>query len=227
MELVTVTTVVTPATAEFQGQQAYDLVDLATVKAELKLVDQSADPDLKRYITQASAAAANFCNRVFPIETVEDQIFPPRDYFPAPTVIGGVQPLQLSRWPITEAPSVVENGNALVENTDYLVKYDVGQLVRLDTNGWPRRWPALITTAQYAAGYELDDPQLADLVDGVIRYVKGRYFAQTRDPAIREEDVTGAYRVAYWFAAGPGASVGNLPPDIQALWEKYRVPVIG
>jgi hypothetical protein len=229
MELITVSTVVTPATAAFQGQgqTPYDLVDLATVKSELKLVDTSKDSDLRRWITQASAAAANFCNRVFPIETVQDQIFPPRDYFPAPTVIGGVKPLQLSRWPIDYSPTVTENEIALVENTDYLVKYDVGQLLRLDSNGWPKRWPALITVVQYRAGYALTDPTLADLVDGVIRYVKGKYFAQERDPALRQENIEGAYSATYWFAAGPGAAVGNLPPDIEALWEKYRVPVIG
>ena len=36
---------------------------------------------------------------------------------------------------------------------------------------------------QYQAGYVLTDPTLVDLVDGVIRYVNGRYFAQMREPA--------------------------------------------
>jgi Phage gp6-like head-tail connector protein len=227
MDFVIVTTVVTPATAAFEGQQPYDLVDLATVKAELNITDTSKDSLLLRWITEASAAAANFCNRVFPVESLKDQIFPPRDYFPAATVIGGVMPLQLSRWPITASPTVTENGVALVENTDFIAKYDVGQLLRLDANGWPKRWPALPTVVQYQAGYGLTDPTLADLVDGVIRYVKGRYFAQMRDPALRSENIVGAYEAQYWFAAGPGATVGNLPPDIQALWEKYRAPVLG
>lgn len=227
MDFVIVTTVVAAATAAFEGQQPYDLVDLATVKAELNITDTSKDALLLRWITEASAAAANFCNRVFPVETVQDKVFPPRDYFPSPTVIGGVTPLQLSRWPIEESPSVTENGIALVEDTDFIVKYEVGQLLRLDVNGWPKRWPALATVVQYQAGYELTDPTLADLVDGVIRYIKGRYFAQMRDPALRSENIVGAYEAQYWFAAGPGAAVGNLPPDIQALWEKYRAPVLG
>ena len=104
MDLVIVTTVVTAATAAFQGQQPYDLVDLPTLKAELNLTDGSKDALLLRWITQASAAAAKFCNCVFPVETVQDQIFPPRDYFPVPVVIGGVMPLQLSRWPVSEFP---------------------------------------------------------------------------------------------------------------------------
>lgn len=51
MELVTVTTVVTAATAAFQGQQPYDLVGLRTIKAELEYVDSDKDELLKRWIT--------------------------------------------------------------------------------------------------------------------------------------------------------------------------------
>ena len=103
MDFVIVTTVVSAATPAFQGQQPYDLVDFPTLKAELNLTDGSKDALLLRWITQASAAATNFCNRVFPVETVQDRIFPPRDYFPVPVVIGGVMPLQLSRWPVTDS----------------------------------------------------------------------------------------------------------------------------
>jgi len=226
MDFVIVSTVVASATAAFQGQQPYDVVDLPTVKAELNLIDGRKDALLLRWITQASAAAAKFCNRVFAVETVQDQIFPPRDYFPAPTVIGGVMPLQLSRWPVTQSPTVTENGVALLENTDFIVKYDVGQLLRLDVKGWPRRWPALPTVVQYPAGYKPTDPDFADAVDAVIRMVKARYFAQARDPALRSENIVGAYEVQYWFASGPGAAVGNLTPDVEALLDKYRVPVV-
>lgn len=227
MDFVVVTTVVTPATAAFQGQQAYDLVDLATVKSELQLTDSSKDALLLRWITQASAAAAKFCNRVFAVETIQDQIFPPRDIFPAPVVIGGVLPLQLSRWPVTQSPTVTENSIALVENADFVVKYDVGQLLRLDANGWLKRWPPLATVVQYAAGYKPTDPGFTDVADAVIRMVKARYFAQARDPSLRSENITGAYEAQYWFASGPGAAVGNLTPDVEALLDKYRVPVVG
>jgi hypothetical protein len=88
MDFVIVTTVVAAGTPAFQGQQPYDIVDLTTVKAELNITDTSKDSLLLRWITEASAAAANFCNRVFPVESLKDQIFPPRDYFPASTVIG-------------------------------------------------------------------------------------------------------------------------------------------
>ena len=103
----------------------------------------------------------------------------------------------------------------------------MGQLLRLDVDGWPKRWPALTTVVQYSAGYKPTDPDFADVADAVIRMVKARFFAQLRDPALRSENITGAYEATYWFASGPGAAIGNLTPDVQALLEKYRVPVVG
>lgn len=335
------TTVVVPAVAAFQGQQPYDLVSLAAVKAELVLTDQSKDASLKTWITEASAAAARFCDRVFPIETIQEQVYPPRDAFP-PMVIGGADPLALERSPIASpansvglgppgvapllttasggvlaasrcyvrvtylaalgetavspeasivvpagglltvasppqdtkglatgwnvyvgtAPgqetlqnsvplaigaswtepltglvtgtaalpaylSIVENGNGLAEGVDFLVDYKTGLLTRLDTNGWPRRWPPLPIVVLYQAGWSIFDPTFADAVDAVVRLVKGRFFAQGRDPAVRQENVEGVWSATYWFGAGPGAATGNLPPDVQALLEKYRTPVVG
>jgi hypothetical protein len=340
MELVTVSTTLVPATVAFEGQQPYDLVALSSVKADLGITDPAFDTLFYGWISQASAAASNFCNRVFPVETVQDQIFPPRDYFPAPTVIGGVKPLQLTRWPITStvstagtrppvAPTLtaiaggslaaakyfvrisyvtpagetaaslevslslaantllqvasppadsaaiatgwncyigttsfgetlqnasplaigssftlptsgliagtalpkyllaIENNIPLAEGVDFITKADVGQLVRLDSNGWPKRWPALITLVQYSAGYSLTDTKFADAVDAVIRMVRNRWFSRSRDSRLRSENIPGAYEATWWFASGPGAAVGNLTPDIEALLEKYRVPITG
>lgn len=52
MDFVIVTTVVAAATPAFQGQQPYDLVDLATVRAELDLGDTSKDSVLLRWIIE-------------------------------------------------------------------------------------------------------------------------------------------------------------------------------
>jgi len=340
MDLQIVSTVLVPATSAFTGGKPYDLVGLPLIKAELDIDNTGTDALIFSWITEASAAAAKFCNRVFPIETVQDQIYPPRDYFPAPTVIGGVKALQLSRWPIAAKPSTagiapplppalsavaggsvpgtfyarityvtargetaasietslsvaagllqvaspaadpggiasgwncylgstsfgetlqnvtplaigtpftlpgtgltttgaatpsyvlaIENGNPLGEGLDFLVSADVGQLIRLDTNGWPRRWPALPTIVQYPAGYDLkNDPNVTDLSGAVIRMVKDRWFARKRDSRLRSENIAGAYEAQYWFASGPGAAVGNMTPDVSAMLERYRVPVTG
>src|SRR5580704_11132868 len=107
MELVPVSTVLVPATAAYAGQQPHDLVAVSAITQELRDCDTRLYPAIRTWITQASAAASKFCNRGgFQVETIQDQVFPPRDYFPAPSVIGGVKPLQLSRWPIATTPSL-------------------------------------------------------------------------------------------------------------------------
>lgn len=344
MPLTRITRVLNPAVPAFAGQGAYDLVALATIKAELQLTDGSKDADLKRWITQGSSEAAKFCNRVFPIETVQEQIYPDRDSFP-PVTIGGIAPLQLKRYPVAATPcvaglaapvapvlaaapggllsanrlyvrvtyvtasgetavsaesnvvvpanqlltvappvpdtsglatgwnvyvgtrsgqetlqnaaplpigvawtepliglvtaplslgglpgfvSVIENQIPLTEGTDFLVDYETGEMTRLDVNGWPKRWPPLPILVLYPSGYAIaTDPQFSDVADAVTRTVKGRYFAQPRDPALRQENIEGVWSATYWYASGPGAAVGDLPPDIQSILERYRMPVIG
>lgn len=225
-----ITTVTTAATGLFPGGQPYDLIDLATVKDELAISGSGSDAFLARKITQVSDEVHHFCNRVFQVEALSEKIYPWRDevHF---TVLSAerMQPLQVSRWPISAAPTVVEtaiDGTAvpLVENTDYLVKYNVGQLVRLDANGLPKAWHARLVTVQYSAGFTTIP---SDIQDAVTRLIKILWFARNRDPMLRQENVTGVWEGSYWFAAGPGSSTGNMPPDVEAILEKYRVPVVG
>src|SRR5579872_1207413 len=105
MEFTRITSVVTPATAAFTGQGIYDLVDIATVKTEIAVTDNSSDSNFRRWIAWASGEAAKYCNRIFPVQTYSDQLYPPRDYFP-PISIGGASPLQLRRYPIASTPCV-------------------------------------------------------------------------------------------------------------------------
>lgn len=202
---------------------SYDLTTLATVKAELGITATDKDANLARYITEASAFAAKFCNRVFPVEAVSDQFFLDRD--PNRVLIGGAKPLQLSRYPILASPAAVvtEDGTVLTLSTDYLVDADPGQLTRLDGNGWPKRWPALSLVVVYSSGFATIP---ADVAGAVIRLVKVRHFGATRDPMLRQESVDGVWSGAWWFGSGPGGT-GNLPPDVQEMLEAYRVPVIG
>jgi hypothetical protein len=332
-----ITIVVVPATALFEGGQAYDLVDLPTVKDEFSIPAGVSDGFLQRAITQVSTEAGLFCNRVFPVETLLDQIWLQRDAYPQ-VVTGGLNPLQLSRWPITSVASlagiappaapvlapvaggappaanyfvrvtyltktgetpgspeinllvaannllqvlsppldtaglatgwnvyvatasgkeflqnttpiaigtawtepatglltqgtaisnavaVVENSIPLAEGVDFQVDRTIGQLIRFDTNGWPRKWPALPITATYATGFTVVPP---DLQKGVLKLIKLAVMSRDRDPALRQENIAGAYEAAYWFASGPGQATGDLPPDVEALLERYRVPVFG
>ena len=94
MALRIVTTVLVPATS-------YDLTTLATIKDDLAIpaADTSSDATLARFITEQSALVAQYCNRVFPVETVRDTFFLDRDPYPY-QVTGMLSELQLTRWPV-------------------------------------------------------------------------------------------------------------------------------
>src|SRR6185437_8315023 len=93
-----ITTVLVAATAE-QGAGPYDLTDLATIRLELSITDNSQDAWLQNAISQVSLVIANYCNRVFPVETIQDAIYYQMDPYPY-QVPGGNEPLTLSRFPL-------------------------------------------------------------------------------------------------------------------------------
>lgn len=111
MAVEIITTVLVAATAT-PPAGAYDLTDLATVHDELSIpvTDVSNDAFLSRAITQASAAISSYCNRVFPVETVQDLAYIQQDPYPW-QVPGGIYPLQLARWPLTNTTVVAFSGN--------------------------------------------------------------------------------------------------------------------
>lgn len=222
MAPIVVTTVTAPASS-------YDLVDLATVKDDLMITDTSSDAFLQRVITRVSNEAKLFCNRVFQVEALTDQIFPARDTVNLSVLYGErMQPLQVTRWPMLVGPTVTEdetNGDTvLVEGTDYLVKYEVGQLIRLDVHGRPKQWRSLPVTVAYQAGYATIPP---DVQDAAIRLVNIGWYSRTRDRMLRQENVPNVLEQSWWFASGPGSATGDMPPDVAAILERYRVPVIG
>lgn len=196
-----------------------DLTTLANVKAELDVTDGASNIILQRYISSASLAASQYCNRIFPVETVSEKFLFP-EYWNR-MVREGVKPLQLSRWPIVAVTSVTENAILLVENTDYLVDKANGQLTRLDSSAYPRSWSPLPLVVAYSAGYATIP---ADLEDAVIRMVTKRFRAKGRDATLKSESLPGVRDVTYWIATGSAA--GNMTPDVADILEKnYRVPV--
>lgn len=223
----TITTVLTAATAAAPAGP-YDLTDLATVKDELNIPtsDTSKDAFLSRAITQASAAIASYCNRVFAVETVQDVIHPERDAYPY-QVPGGVAPLQLSRWPLVAVAwvSIVDppgTTTTLLEGSDFQSDLARGWLIRLNKyTGYPSSWDPVMTTAVYQAGYASIP---ADLVDATLRLVTARFAARGRDPLLRSEDQPGLGTQAYWVGGMPGVK-GAFPQEIAAILDLYRVPV--
>jgi hypothetical protein len=113
----------------------------------------------------------------------------------------------------------------LIEGQDFRSDYELGQLTRLFNDGYPRHWEMLPIQVVYQAGFAKAAPQLAEIVDACIRLVRGAYFASPRDPNLRAENIEGVYSAQYWFANGPGGA--GFPPDITAMLNNWRMPVIG
>jgi hypothetical protein len=213
-----IVTVTTPA-------PSYALVDLGSLKLRLGLTGTTADAALNLFVADASAAAIRYMNNPIAVETLTEQIWPWRDRWLG-AVPNRAGRLQLSRWPIVSVTSVTETiagtATALVAGTDFLVEPNAGQLVRLDSFGRPRAWNADPVAIVYSAGYAAVP---SDLQEAVSEMVKARYYAQTRDPLLRSENVEGVYQAAYWSGGGPGAET-DMPPAIQAKLDRYRVPVV-
>lgn len=207
-----ITTVATAATST-------DLTTLAAVKAELDIQTGGQDDILKRYIASASAAVAQHCNRVFPVESLVDRFVPVSDSSRG-LLVGPRGPLQLSRWPIVDVTSVTEDGSALAEDSDFIGVERPGQLIRLDGDR-AKSWSNTEIEVTYSAGYATIP---SDLEDAVIRMVTKRYSAKGRDPNLKQQNIPGVLEQSWWIATGSQA--GNMTPDIVDILEAYRVPVV-
>lgn len=110
-----------------------DLTTLATIKDDLDIpdTDTSNDKRLQRYITEESAAIANYCNRVFGLATWKDE-FRPQQGIGGEGVRAATNPLKLTRYPL--AVNVVSftgntHSNAVVDALSSASGLLVGQLV--------------------------------------------------------------------------------------------------
>lgn len=181
----------------------YDLTKVATVKAELGILDRSEDENLARWISQASGAIADHCRRVFAQETVTEVFRPGRC----------LEDLVLARYPVSAVASVVEDGVTLA-TTDYEISAASGILTRL-YNDQPCTWTARKITVVYTAGYA----SIADLPDAIERacvtLVRQYRHATDRDPMVRSESVENLGDVSYFSGGATGLSaevIGMLAP---------------
>jgi uncharacterized phiE125 gp8 family phage protein len=196
-------TIVTPA-------QRFDLTLLATVKAELGITDRAEDPNLTRWIRQASDTIAKYCNRVFAREMVTETF----------RLRCREEGLLLARFPVTEIVSVVENDTSLTAS-DYELARDGGggvlNRLRFDRE-WT--WPIGKVLVTYTAGYE----DVSDLPDGIERaaivLVNQYRYSAGRDPQLRGENTEGAGSSSYF----DGLESSGLSPEILGLISRHRKP---
>lgn len=202
-------TVLTPA-------DSYDLTVLDTVKSELNITDTSQDAALSVLITQASGECAAYCSRVFGRETVQET-------FRADAIERQRQEVQekfiLRRYPLESVTSVVIDGETL-DPTLYESEND-GSLYRLDSSGNEISWRFRKLVVVYVGGYELLGGLPSSIERATINLVKLMQSATSRDPLVKQESIPGVGEWQYWVGGIPG-SVGNLPPDIQAMLDPYR-----
>lgn len=227
----TLSTVTTPATALLpgasRGASPFDLTTVSAVETELG-VESSAQNNayFQRVITACSLKMAQHCKRSFAIQTYQDTIFPLRDP-PFRIATGGLDPVQTAQRPlISGSVTVTENGTTLVENTNYVVDYALGQITRYDPNDYPIPFDEWMIVVQYKAGFAPSAPDFSILADAAIEFVKFRYFARFRDPGLKSENVVGVYEAAYLWGTGPGGPL-DIPGPVAEMIERYRVPTIG
>lgn len=230
MGLMRISTLITPA-------ESYDLVTLENVKLELQLPDSDTSKDawLAQVITQISGAIERYCNRspqdtnegTFNVEEVEDLFFPERDPYPW-QVPGGLDSLQLSRWPIQSVEMVIVtdppgNDTTLVDTVDFQQNPAFGQLIRLDQfMNYPTLWPPVRTRVRYKGGYSSIP---GDVQQAAMRWISQRWSDRDRNPNLRAKEQPNIGREEYWVGGPPNS--GGVPAEIAALLDSYRVPVVG
>lgn len=195
-------TVVTPS-------DTFDLTEIGRVKREMNITDSDRDELLTDLIHEESASFADMCTRVFASETVTETFY-----------IRWLrcEPLSLARYPVTSITSITEDGVTL-DPTLYELDAASGLLHRLSAAGSFRStWMGSRTIVTYVGGYTLLTNLPRKIEAAVITMVKNRWFAKTRDPAVKVEDVVDVARLEYWV----GAIGDGLPPDVQDAVDTYR-----
>lgn len=208
-------TILAPATAR-------RLTKPENARGDLGLsADAPTDPQLLRWIDQASAQAATYCRRVFGRETVRERI----DLCGYRTDDGGIL---LDRGPIvrilggsidgvTYAPEVFEvaGGRELFLTTAgdrvcwrgsrLVIDYEAGWLLPSESRGDPAT-----TTA----------PDLpADVERAVIQLVGVAASMAGRDITVKSEDVEGVGSTS-WYVQGASAALPH--PEAEATLSQYR-----
>jgi uncharacterized phiE125 gp8 family phage protein len=190
--------------------ESYNLTTVEAVNAELSLdaADNSAQTSL---IEQASSAIADYCGRVFAVETVEQTTDIDR--------ATGV--LLLERYPVRSVASIVFDGETLTTD-DYEIDRARGLLYRRH-NGKRAHWHCGRIVITYTGGFILPGNEGRNLPHRVeraaIELVKSMWFARTRDPLIRQEEITGIEVMTYSTIATSDA----LPSNVVGLLEGLRV----
>jgi uncharacterized phiE125 gp8 family phage protein len=190
-------TITTAATASKSN-----LVTVADVRTVLGLVDRGDDALLSALVRRASDVIARHCMRVFALELVVEA-FRPNPH---------TDDLILTRYPVVEIVSVVENGVTL-DAAEFESDNASGILVRL-VNDRVAFWPARKIVVTYRSGFDLPKNAPESLKQACITLVRSWYLGSDRDPNIRAETVEQLSSATYL--------TDPLPPEVVSLCGPHR-----
>lgn len=204
-------TVVTPAASK-------DLTTAVRFKLELGITGSAGDVLIGDYVATASRAAANYCNGELISEGVSEQ-FRAYSIIDSASLTNLPEYIWLRRLPIEAVSSVNEDGDALVEGTDFELDYPRGRLVRL-RNDIPVRWYFRKLIVAYTGGYTYPGTLEPDIEQAVLEIMKDIWFARQRDPLLRSDQVAGIGAQQYWEGGAAGTS--SWPPKVVGLLGPFQ-----
>jgi hypothetical protein len=199
----------------------YDLTTLATVKAELGLTTTAEDTNLATWITQASAACAAYCNRVFGLETVTE-VFRNKFLYPFRSDnYRNIASIILTRTPVTSLDVLTQDGVILAADVDYQLDPEEGLIYRLNSSDDSlSQWYFKKLVVNYKGGYALVGTLPHNIERACITQVQAIRASASRDPNVKSENLPGVLSTTYW---SPGANDnGALAPEVTALLDPYR-----
>lgn len=178
-----------------------DLTILQTVKDELGISGTSQDALLNAYIARASGIVSAITGRVYGQEDLRETF-----YF---SLGERVDTLKLTRRPIATVDSVLENGSALVEDSDFAVDAEKGLLYRLNGNVWTFSTDPTVIV-EYTAGYQLLGNLPTPIEHATLLLVKSYHHGAERDPSVRSETTNDIDSVTYRDALGAEQIVRDM-----------------
>jgi hypothetical protein len=205
-----ITRVVTPAAS-------FALVTVADAKTALGIdpADTSQDAILSQQIDAVSQAVNNWCNRIFVVQTYQDQLRNP-DFCWA-------EPIVTRQYPIIVAdPLAITVDGAAIDPTLFEVYPETGRLYPLNLAGTDPAtagvWSGALILVDYTAGFDVIP---ADVQGAALEWVNARWNAIGRDPALRSETIPDVITQVW---GGNDPSSASAMPDACTEWlSAYRV----
>lgn len=205
-------TVLTPASSRA-------LTTLAAVRDEIDAGADDTDARLTRWIAEESARIEARLGRVLVSEDVRETFrLDHRDRWHA----NPPDHLRLTRRPVTAIASAVVDG-AILDPDRFETDAEAGLVFRL--RGSRREpWCGRMIEVTYTGGYPSIGALPRPIEAACLGLIRHRWAARGRDPMLRSLAIPGVATEQYWV--GSTGEEGDMPPEIAALLEPYRNPVL-